>query len=212
MKATSSLSFWNNNWWFSDSALSGNCKYNLFWSLKSREPDARVQNLTTLLVTVVNPNYPLSHRDVLPVRKGVDRRTQFDQSNQKSLIGIYRIRPNKPYWALPSMCICLPTHPFQIILSLLQCSHCESDAKSHGIFENLNWLHHDCLGGRWNIRYCNDKVARFHHPLCFQQHKNLMEVALHVFPKIQAKWNQPPLQIHSLSDILGFGASTNWVI
>jgi hypothetical protein len=39
-----------------------------------------------------------------------------------------------------------------------------------------------------------------------------MKIALHVLSKIQTKWNQPPLQIHSLPDILGFCESKNGAI
>jgi hypothetical protein len=51
----------------------------------------------------------------------------------------------------------------------------------------------DCLGGRWIIRYRNDKVARFHHPSCFQQHKNLVEVGLHYLPQIPGKMKSAPI-------------------
>lgn len=60
-------------------------------------------------------------------------------------------------------------------------------------FESFLSLEIDCLGGRWIIRYRNDKVARFHHPSCFQQHENLMEVALHCLPQIPGKMKSAPI-------------------
>ncbi len=79
-------------------------------------------------------------------------------------------------------------------------------------FANLNWLQHGCLWSRWNIRDCNHKITWFHHTSCLQQCKSSMKIALHVLSKVQAKWNQPPLQIHSLPDILGFCESKNRAI